>query len=128
MPEAEDKIMLAGTFQSKLRKLNPRLRIYAGNTDSSWPAGIYHVVRGEYTEICGIDKNVVPEHPTRMPNGALLKGGWRRALKILLKKGLIDRHEAQKEFSTHLGYKTPRFKSSEEKFRVRNMIRSSEGI
>lgn len=100
--------MLAGDFQKKLRKLNPRLRIYAGNSDPSWPAGIYHVVRGEYTEICGIDKNIVPEHSVRAENGAHIRGGWRRALKILIKQGFIDRLSAQKVFRTDLNYKGPK--------------------
>lgn len=99
--------MLAGDFQRKLRKLNSNLRIYCGDWDTR-PAGIFHVVLGEYTEICGIDKHVVPEHSVMAPHGAHIKGGWRRALKILINKGLIDRKKAEKVFRTRLHYKSPK--------------------
>lgn len=99
--------MLAGTFQSKLRRLNSNLRIYCGD-NSARPAGIFHVVRGEYTELCGVDKNEVPEHSIFDANGAHIKGGWRRALKILIKMGLVDRRSAQKVFRTNLNYKSPK--------------------
>jgi hypothetical protein len=99
--------MLAGDFQHKLRKLNPKLRIFCGDNDAR-PAGIFRVVRGEYTEICGIDKNDIPEHSIFAPHGAHIKGGWRRALKILINMGLIDRTKAEKIFRTRLHYKSPK--------------------
>lgn len=95
--------MLAGDFQRKLRKLNPRLHIYSRGYND-WPAGIFHVVGGEYTEICGIDKNIVPEYSVYKETGAHYKGGWRRALKLLIKQGLIDRRNAEKLFRTTLNY------------------------
>lgn len=101
--------MLSGTFQSKLRSLNRNLRIYCGNDDTK-PAGIFRVIRGEYTEICGIDKNYVPERSIFAKNGTHIKGGWRRALRLLIKQGLVNRASAEKEFSTTLHYPTPRKK------------------
>ena len=100
-------IMLAGDFERKLRKLNKKLRIFCGDWDTR-PAGIFHVVRGEYTEICGIDKNYVPEYSIMAPHGAHIKGGWRRALRILIRKGLIDRRQAERVFNTHLHYNGPK--------------------
>jgi len=100
--------MLAGDFARKLKKLNRNLNIYCVS-DVEWRhAGIFHVVRGEFTEICGIDKNIVPEHSIFAPNGSHVKGGWRRALKILINKGLVNRSKAEKLFRTRLHYKTPR--------------------
>jgi hypothetical protein len=96
--------MLSGDFERKLRILNRELRIFCGNDDSK-PAGIYHVVRGEYTEICGCDKNWLPEYVQYNEDGSIRRGGWRRVLKILINKDLIDRKEAEKVFQTHLEYK-----------------------
>ena len=108
--------MLAGDFERKLRKLNRSLRIYCSDYDSR-PAGIFHVVNGEYTNICGIDKHYVPERSIRMPWGAHYKGGWRRALNILIKKKLINKKEAEKLFKTRLGVNKPDFHVQETKFR-----------
>lgn len=115
--------MLAGDFERKLRKLNKKLRIFCGDNDAR-PAGIFQVIRGEYTEICGIDKNYVPEHSIRAPHGAHIKGGWRRALKILIKQGLIDRSKAEKVFRTTLGYRSrkPRYKRKDDPI-PENMLR-----
>lgn len=89
--------MLASTFQKNLKKLSPKLRIYCGD-DKTKPAGIYHIVRGEYEEICGIEKNFVPEYSEYNLYGKMVKGGWRRALKILLQMKLIDRRRSYKYF------------------------------
>jgi len=105
--------MLAGDFQRKLRKLNKKLRIFCKDNDR--PAGIFQVIRGEYTEICGIDKNIVPEYSIFAINGAHIKGGWRRVLRILIKKGLINRTTAEKEFRAHLHYKKPQKKAKRNK-------------
>jgi hypothetical protein len=102
--------MLSGDFARKLRILNRKLRIFCKNDDSK-PAGIFQVIRGEYTEICGIDKQYIPERSVLAENQTHIKGGWRRALRILIKKGLIDRPAAEKLFRTRLHYKTPRKKA-----------------
>lgn len=96
--------MLSGDFQRKIRQLNPSLRIYSTDNKGR-TANIYHVVRGDYQPICGIDKNYVGEHMVRGENGLILHGGWRRALKILIGKGFIDRRKAEKLFKTTLPYK-----------------------
>ena len=110
--------MLAGDFARKLRKLNPNLRIFCSN-DNSKPAGIFTVVRGEYKEICGIDKNYIPEHITYREDGRIIRSGWRRAIKILVKQGYIDRKEAEKVFNTHLNYSAPKFKYTSPDLRKR---------
>ena len=99
--------MLAGDFQKNLRKLNPKIRIYCGDWDTR-PTGIYHIVNGEYTEICGIDKHYIPERSIKAPHGAHIKGGWRRALRILINQGLVDRRKAEKLFRTRLPYRVPK--------------------
>lgn len=93
--------MLSGDFARKLRQLNPRIRIYA--TDSNRAAGIFVVSPyGEYVEICAADKNEVPEFVMYSDDGRIQKSGWRRILKILIAKGLVHKHEAEKVFNTHL--------------------------
>jgi len=95
--------MLAGDFLRKIRKLNRNLNIYATD-DRRFTANIYHVVNGDYQAICGVDKNYLAEHTVRGSNGVILHGGWRRALKILISKGFIDRRKAEKAFNTRLPY------------------------
>jgi hypothetical protein len=99
--------MLAGDFQRKLRKLNPRLRIFCGNDDSK-AAGIFTIENGEYEHICGVDKSYLPEWSFVKDNGMIVKGGFRRPLKILIEKGYIDRLAAQKLFNVRLAYKAPK--------------------
>lgn len=101
--------MLAGDFDRKLRRLNRNLRIFCGDNDAR-PAGIFRVVRGEYREICGIDKHIIPEWSVIAPHGAHIKGGWRRTLKILINEGLIERQQAERLFRTRLHYKRPQKK------------------
>lgn len=109
-PSSATDSMLSGEFARKLRKLNHNLRVFCG--DNPWtPAGIFllnaNSAMGQeqgYEDICGIDKNYVPEHSEWNANGTLRKGGWRRALKLLIQRRLIDRRYAEKLFSTHLGY------------------------
>lgn len=100
--------MLSGQFARNLRKLNPKLRIFCGNDDSK-PASIYYVRNGEEETVCGIDKNYVPEWIVWKEDGSIAKGGWRRALKILVQKKLIDKKKAEKLFRTDLSYKQPKF-------------------
>lgn len=95
--------MLSGEFQRKLRRLNRNLRIFCGD-DNKRPAGLFHVVNGEYTEICGVDKNWVPKYAIVNPNGGIVKAGWYRILRILVGKGLVDKQYAQKVFGTYLEF------------------------
>ena len=95
--------MLSGEFLRKIKKLNNQLNIFCKDDDTK-PAGLFHVVNGEFTEICGVDKNWIPERTIFNSNGTIFKSGWRRTLKILITKRLIDRWEAEKVFNTHLAY------------------------
>lgn len=100
--------MLAGDFARKIKKLNRNLKIACGN-DSSRPASLFYVDRqGHEESICGIDKNIIPEWPVMNPNGSYHKSGWRRTLRVLIGRGLVDRYEAEKLFRTDLNYKRPR--------------------
>lgn len=95
--------MLAGVFQRNLRKLNPKLRIWCGDDDSK-PASIFYVKHGEFEQVCGIDKNWIPENTQFEESGAIKKGGWRRAVRILIQKRLVDRRTAERVFNTHFPY------------------------
>lgn len=99
--------MEPGVFLRKLQSLNRELRIFCGDEDNR-PAGLWLHHNGDYIEICGVDKNAVPEHCEYHPvTGRIRKSGWRRVLKILLEKGLVNKREAQKTFNTRLDYFTP---------------------
>lgn len=78
--------------------MNPQLKIWCGNDDTK-PAGLYYVKQGEYTEICGVDKGDIPERMIYNPNGTIKKSGWRRTLKILIKRHMIDKRKAEKVFN-----------------------------
>jgi hypothetical protein len=96
--------MLSGEFERNLRKLNPKIRIFCGDNDKR-PAGVwYYTGQGQYEEICGVDKNFVPELSTFDNKGHILKGGWRRVLRLLINKNLVDRRHAERLFRTHLEY------------------------
>jgi hypothetical protein len=101
--------MLSGEFERKLRSLNKNLRIFCGD-DNSKPAGIFTIEKGEYKSICGIDKNYVPEYPEYAENGAIVRSGFRRVVKLLIKQGYIDRKDAESKFRLHFEYPSPRFK------------------
>lgn len=90
--------MLACDFQKKLRSLNPKLRIFCGDREDT-PAGLYIIdSTGEYTELCGVDKNYIHEWPSYNRYGKMLKGGWRRVLVLLVSKRLIDRRKSYRHF------------------------------
>lgn len=97
--------MLAGQFEQKLRKLNSRIRICCLDNNSR-AAGVYQIrTDGEYEEICGTDKHYLPEHTVFNKDTSIRLGGWRRVLRILIQKGLIDRRKAEKLFGTSLMYR-----------------------
>lgn len=92
--------MLASDFQVNLRKLNKNLRIWCGNNDNT-PASIFFVKKGEFEQVCAVDKQWLPDHTMFKKDGTILKGGWRRPIHILIKRGLVDRFQAQKVFGTY---------------------------
>lgn len=96
--------MLAGEFERKLRKLNRNVRIFCRGNDDR-PAGVFIIQNNEYTDICGCDKNYLPQHTIYNSDGSIAKGGWQRVLKILVKKGLADKKKAEKLFRVNLNYK-----------------------
>lgn len=93
--------MEPGVFYRKLRQLNPNLKIWCGNDDTK-PAGLYYVKQDEYTEICGVDKQEVPEHTVLGDKNKIVKSGWRRTLRVLIKAKLIDQNKAEKVFNCSL--------------------------
>lgn len=127
--------MLSGEFQRKLRSVNNRLRIWCGDNPTR-PAGIYKVNKfGEYEEVCGIDKNYVPELTTQREDGLILKGGWRRAIHILIRARLIERRIAERVFKTRFDllprknivqYETQRIEKAIQKATVDNMVRTGK--
>jgi hypothetical protein len=92
--------MLAGEFERKVRSLNSRLRIYCSNDDSK-PAGMFHVVDGEYTELMGVDKNYLPEFVRYGVSNTIEKRGWRSVIERLIHAGLVSKSKAEKVFNTH---------------------------
>lgn len=93
--------MLPGAFARKLRALNPHLKIWCKD-DPRFSAGLFHVVHGDYTEICGVDKNEVPEHTVCAKDGRIIKTGWRRVLRILIGKKLVRLQDAERMFDANL--------------------------
>lgn len=96
--------MLAHNFQRKLRQLNKSLRIYCGNNETR-PATIeWKRPYQEWEAVCAIDKNEVPEMPEVVgETGEIFKGGWRRAMDILIWKKLVSKNKAEILFSTQFG-------------------------
>ena len=97
--------MIPGEFLRKLQKLNKRLRVCC--KDGPYAAGLYYLENGESIDICGVDKNWVPEHTSYdTRTGYRTRSGWRRVLRILIERRLIDRRAAEKLFNTQLHYGT----------------------
>jgi len=96
--------MLYCNFYRKLRKLNSRIRIYGDDTAPTRPWGIYVVDqdRMNLKHICGVNPvdGFVYELTERRWDGYVLRQGWRRVLKMLIKARLVDKKKAEFEFST----------------------------
>ncbi len=99
--------MMASDFQRKLKKLNKRLFIYCGD-DKTRPAGLHiRYESGVVEMICSVDKSWLPEYIMQDPEtGEIIKGGWRRVLRILAAKNLIDRKHADRVFGKHIIWRT----------------------
>jgi hypothetical protein len=115
--------MLAGTFAQRLRKVNPRLRIASGDNRDR-PAGLYFMQNGEEESVCGIDYNDVPE---RMVVDAqtkkILKGGWQRTCRIILKRGLASKDRILRQFPGFREYAMPPIVVGTEKTEVAEAIK-----
>lgn len=97
---------MASDFQAKIRKLNKNLHIYC--QDSDRPAGLYLVSKtGEVEELCGVDKNHIEEFPSYDRYGKMMKGGWRRAVRLLVAKGYANRHFSYKLFGWYDEHRAP---------------------
>jgi len=96
--------MLYCIFKSKLKRLNPHLRIFENCPATERPWGIYLVKRQglELEHLCGINPiaGMVYERTERRWDGYILRQGWRRVLNILIKKHIINKQKAAREFST----------------------------
>lgn len=97
--------MIYGTFKQKLHKLNPRLKIFETHDSARGPWGLYLVnpVGTDLTHICGVSVNngFIYELTERRWDGYILRQGWRRILKMLIAKNLVDKKKAAYEFSTY---------------------------
>lgn len=99
-----NKIMLYGTFKHKLHQLNPRLRIFENCPATQRPWGIYLVKNDgmELEHICGVNPiaGMIYELTERRWDGYILRQGWRRVLKVLIAKKMVDKSKAESVFST----------------------------
>lgn len=72
-----------GAFYRQIKVLNPKLRICSFD-GSDKLAGLYYVDREGYQDICGVDKQYVPEYTEWDSAGHIVKSGWRRVFMTLL--------------------------------------------
>ena len=89
--------MMASDFYHKIRRLNSRLHISAGD-DVKRPAALWMYKDGEVMDICGVDKNWIQEFPTYDQYGKMILGGWNRILIMLIGMKLIDKRKSFVEF------------------------------
>lgn len=76
-----------GLFVHALKRLNPALRICSFD-GSKKLAGLYLInKRGEWEDICGVDKQFVPAYASFDDGGHIVKSGWRRVFHILMGNG-----------------------------------------
>jgi hypothetical protein len=78
-------------FLDSLKKLNPSLRVcsFEGSTRL---AGLYLINKqGEWEDICGVDKQLVPAYATFDNGGHVIKSGWRRVFWMLWTHGYTDK-------------------------------------
>lgn len=99
-----NKTMIYGIFKQKLKKLNPNLRIFENCPADQRPWGLYLVKKQgmEIEHICGVNPigGMIYELTERRWDGYILRQGWRRVLKILIAKKLVDKRKVEQVFST----------------------------
>lgn len=85
-----------GEFYRCIKQLNPKLHI-CSLEGSAHAAGLYYIdPREGYISICGVDKHYVPVATTVDEVGHILKSGWYRVVRILLKEGLTTPDKVKK--------------------------------
>lgn len=99
--------MLYIDLLQKLKRLNSRIFVLGDDTHPEKPYGIYLRHRdgaAEPKHLCGINSNLiaVPELTHRRWDGYILVQGWRRILRILGEKKVINFDEAERLFKTDL--------------------------
>lgn len=78
-----------GTFYRNLKKLNPRLQICSFDENGKLAGLFIRNHDGEdYFDICGVDKEFVPEYTQWDEQGHIIKSGWRRVYLMLIQLGL----------------------------------------
>lgn len=86
-----------GAFYRNLKKLNPNLRICSFD-DNGKLAGLF--IRNhdgeEYFDICGVDKQFVPEYTQWDAQNHIVKSGWRRVYFMLVQLGLTTPERVRK--------------------------------
>lgn len=96
--------MIFSIFEQKLRKLNPRLKIFKTHDSLKGPWGLYLVSKfgGSIDHVCGVSSSngAIYELTERRWDGYILRQGWRRVLKILISKKLVDKRKTESLFST----------------------------
>lgn len=86
-----------GAFYRNLKKLNPRLRVCSFD-DNGKLAGLFILNHDgdAYFDICGVDKQFVPEYTEWDAQGHIIKSGWRRVYQILAQLKLTTPERIQK--------------------------------
>lgn len=83
---------------TKLRQLNPKLKVCQFENSRHLP-GIYYVDDREgIVDVCATDVGWVPALPEFDSNGTLVKSGYRRVVLILLQLKLTTREKVRKVF------------------------------
>lgn len=76
--------LTTGTFYRNLKKLNPRLKVCSFDENGKLAGLFIRDHNGEsYFDICGVDKEFVPEYTEWDAQGHIIKSGWRRVYQIL---------------------------------------------
>lgn len=92
------------TFENKLRKLNPRLKIFKTHDPQKGPWGLYLLspMGGSIEHICGVSNSngFVYELTERRWDGYILRQGWRRVVKVLIKQKYTTSKKAADVFET----------------------------
>lgn len=96
--------MIFDIFESKLRKLHPRLKVFKTHDPAKGPWGLYLISKygGSIDHICGVSfsNGFIYELTERRWDGYILRQGWRRIVKILINKKIVERTKAEKVFRT----------------------------